>query len=60
MIYSQQTGIVQHLHNVPDLRQLFLRYEQPVIEGQGQLGAELFARNLLYVCEGLQQNLDKV
>lgn len=45
---------MQHLYNLANLRQLFSRYEQPVIEGQGQLGAKLFARNLLYVRERLQ------
>lgn len=45
---------MQHLYNLANLRQLFGRYEQPVIEGQGQLGAKLFARNLLYVRKRLQ------
>lgn len=48
---------MQHLYNFANLRQLFGRYKQPVIEGQGQLGAKLFARYLLYVRKGLQQNL---
>lgn len=48
---------MQHLYNLANLRQLFGRYKQPVIEGQGQFGAKLFARYLLYVRKGLQQNL---
>lgn len=49
---------MQHLHDLADSLQFLLRNVEPVVEGQRQLGAHIFARYLLNVHERLQEDLD--
>lgn len=56
-IYLQKTGIVEHLDNLTDGIQFWLRNIQPMVKGERQFGADLFAGHLLDVNKRLQQNL---
>lgn len=55
--HLQQAGVVQHLHDLANAQQLLLRNVQPMVEGERQFGAHIFARYLLNVDERLQQDL---
>lgn len=55
--YTQQTGIVQHVNDVWDGKQLVFRDLHPIVECLSQLSTDHFTRELQDVSEGLQQHL---